>query len=300
LQWDFSEGEVTVEGRLMEQQCLRLFERLFPDGLDDPSLVQELAPQGWERSPLVFAYHPTAEQVYAETLRLRENLRLLTRKTSASSEEEQPLTLDAVRRETQVSVPKPVEECADLLGRCLWDVFADNHDVITAEGELVCLGSFRAAAGFIASFRYRRNHPEAWLNERMDYIEFYLGNWGVRHRADLAPVYDLIFRRMRQLGLDWRYAHPRLFALDLSPLSEASEDDATPEAVRYDPTESFLRERERAVREAEWAEFRSGLDEAYRESVEETRNNPPATVRAYQQVYGRFPAGWPPEAEGEE
>ena len=63
---------------------------------------------------------------------------------------------------------------------------------------------------------------------------------------------------------------------------------------------NYWRERREAARDAEVADLRLNLDEAYRESVEEARHDPPpATVRAYQRVYGRFPAGWPPEGEGE-
>jgi hypothetical protein len=291
--------EATVEECLTEEQCWELFQRLFPNGLDDPSLVQKLAPEGWERSPLVLVYHPTAEQVYEETLRLRDNLRRLRRKTSPPEEEPQ-IMLDALRREMPADAPKPAKECADLLGCCLWDVFADNHDVRTAEGALVDLGSFRAAAGFIADFRQRRSHSEAWLNERRDYLEFYLGTWMVRHRADLTPVYELIFRRMQQLGLDWQYVHPRLMLVDVRPLHEALESENVPEAVQYDPTENYWRERTEAAHDAEMADLRRHMDEAYRESVEEARHDPPpATVRAYQLVYGRFPAGWPPDGEDE-
>lgn len=288
-----------MEKCLTEGQCWELFQRLFPNRLDDPSLVQKLAPEGWERSPLVLVYHPTVEQVYEETFRLRDNLRRLRRKTSPLEEEPQ-ITLDALRREMPIDAPKPAKECADLLGCCLWDVFADNHDVRTAEGALVDLGSFRAAAGFIADFRQRRSHSEAWLNERRDYLEFYLGTWMVRHRADLTPVYELIFRCMQQLGLDWRYVHPRLMLVDVRPLHEALESENVPEAVQYDPTENYWRERTEAAHDAEMADLRRHMDEAYRESVEEARHDPPpATVRAYQLVYGHFPAGWPPEGEDE-
>ena len=122
----------------------------------------------------------------------------------------------------------------------------------------------------------------------------------VRRRADLTSVYELIFHRMQQLGLDWRYVHPRLMLVDLRPLHEALESENVPEAIKYDPTENYWRERREAARDAEVADLRLNLDEAYRESVEEARHDPPpATVRAYQRVYGRFPAGWPPEGEGE-
>ena len=72
-----------MEERLTEEQCGKLFQRLFPNGLTDPFLVQKLAPEGWERSQLVLVYHPTAEQVYEETVRFRDNLRRLRRKTAA-------------------------------------------------------------------------------------------------------------------------------------------------------------------------------------------------------------------------
>jgi hypothetical protein len=289
-----------VEERLTEEQCWELFQRLFPNGLDDPSLVEKLAPEGWERSPLVLAYHPTAEQVYEETVRFRDNLRRLRRKTSPPEEELQ-ITLDAIRKEMPVDAPKPATECADLLGCCLWDVFADNHDVYTAEDALVDLGSFRAAAGFIADFRHCRSYSEARLNKHSDYLEFYLGTWMVQHRADLTPVYELIFRRMQELGLDWRYVHPRLMLVDFRPLHEVLETENVSEAVTYDPTENYWRERREAACDAEVAELRRNLDEVYKESVAEARHDPPpATVRAFQLVYGRFPAGWPPEGEAED
>jgi hypothetical protein len=275
--------------RLTEAQCWTLFKRLFPHGLDDPALVEELAPEGWDRSPLLLVSHPTEEQVYEETMQIRENLRNLLKKEPVSSKEEPPLTLDAVRRDMIYRAPNPVEECANLLGCCLWDVFADNHDVVTADGMLVDLGSFRAAAGFIADFRHYRNCSQEGFGKRGDYIEFYMGATMVRHRADLTPVYELIFQRMRHIGLNWWYAHPRLYAIDLSSLSHLADDD-TPEAIRYNPTESFWRERQLPERQTELAEFRQSLDEAYRTSIHDAYDGPPpATVCAYQLVYGCNP-----------
>jgi len=286
-----------VTERLTEAQCWALFERLFPNGLDDHALVEELAPEGWDQSPLVLVSHPTAEQVYEETVQIRENLRNSLKNEPVSSNEEPPLTLDAVKRDMVDRALNPVEECADLLGCCLWDIFADNHDVMTADRILVDLGSFRSAAGFIADVRHRRSTQEGF-GDRGDYIEFYMGTTMVRHRADLMPVYKLIFRRMRQIGLSWRYAHPRLYAIDLSPLRDLAEDDDAPEAIRYDPTENFWLERHLAERRTELAEFRQSVDEAYRACIQNACDGPPpATVRAYQQVYGHDPDGWPPRVE---
>lgn len=286
--------------RLTESQCWALFERLFPNGLEDHTLVEELAPEGWDRSPLLRISHPTAEQVYEETMRIRKNLRNLLKTEPVSSKEEPPLTIETVRHNMIHRASNPVEECADLLGNCLWDVFSDNHEVVTAEGSLVDLGSFRATAGFIADFRHRRSHSQESLCDRGDYIELYMGTTLVRHRADLTPVYELIFERMCHIGLSWRYVHPRLYAIDLGSLSDLEKDD-TPEALRYDPTESFWRERQVGERQAEIAELQQSLDKTYRASIQNTCDSePPATVRAYQRVYGRAPDGWPPIVEDQE
>jgi len=280
--------------RLTEPQCWALFERLFPQGLKDYAIVKVLAPEGWDQSPLRLISHPTTEQAYEESLRIRENLKKLLRKESASPEGEPPLTLDAVRRDMIDRASNPLEECADLLGCCLWDVFSDNHEVVTAEGSLVDLGSFRATAGFIANFRHRHNDSQEDLGHRNDYIEFYMGTTLVRHRADLTPVYELIFRHMRQI------THPRLYAIDFSSLSDLDGDDA-PEALCYDPTESFWRERQIAERQTALAELQQNLDDAHRDSVQNAcAGPPPATVCAYQRVYSRNPEGWPPRFEEKE
>jgi hypothetical protein len=45
-------------------------------------------------------------------------------------------------------------------------------------------------------------------------------------------------------------------------------------------------------------ELRESLDAAHREAIATARQNPPpATVQAYQQVYGWWPEGWPPVTE---
>lgn len=54
-----------MAGNLTEAQCWALFEHLFPNGLVDRTFVEELAPEGWDRSPLLLVSHPTAEQVKA-------------------------------------------------------------------------------------------------------------------------------------------------------------------------------------------------------------------------------------------
>lgn len=181
------------------------------------------------------------------------------------------------------------DEAADLLGRCLWDVFSNNHDVTTADGKAVDLGSFRAAAGFVAAFRSQRAAHDDGVHDRCDYLDFYMGTLGMRDE-DLSPVYDVIFARMRSAGLAWRYVHPRIYLIDMGNWSDQREG-----FEEYDPSQSVARQLERQLRASETAELRAQLDRAYRESVGEARRNPPpAVVQSYQRMYGCYPDGWPP------
>src|SRR5260370_38868565 len=44
-----------------------------------------------------------------------------------------------------------------------------------------------------------------------------MGTIWVAQRADLTPVYRMIFRRLHRRRLDWNYHFPRLYAVDLRP-----------------------------------------------------------------------------------
>lgn len=201
--------------------------------------------------------------------------------------------LRALRRGRLADVPP--KELADLLGRCLWDVFSNNHEVASADGVVVDLGSFRAAAGFIADFRGQRRSLDQRVHDAWDYLDFYMGTLGERHKDDLSPVYDLVFSRMRADGLDWRYSHPRLFVVDFSDRDDDLGDDEPAQFLRYDPSRGVARDLERRQRAAELADLREMLDDAYQRSVEEAgAHPPPAIVQSYQRIYERWPVGWPP------
>jgi len=109
--------------------------------LSDRDVLHEIAPEGWEQSPLLACFHPSVERIYEERVLMRRNLEELRRlrrlrdgsATDASSPEP---TLEDVRKEYK---PTPVErdaEVADLVGLCLWDTFSDHHEVIAADGRL--------------------------------------------------------------------------------------------------------------------------------------------------------------------
>ena len=106
-------------------------------------------------------------------------------------------TLEEVRRD---HIGRPVEteaEVRELVGLCLWDVFSDGHEVVASDGRLFDLGSFRASGGFLANVLNRQVGAEQY-----DYLTFYMGPTWVAERADLAPIYGMIFRRLRARGLD--------------------------------------------------------------------------------------------------
>ena len=71
---------------------------------------------------------------------------------------------------------------AEIIGKCLWDIFSDNHEVIAADGRLADTGSFRGSGGFLAQ----------WMDEALgcsnyDYMDFYMGTVWINQRADMSP-----------------------------------------------------------------------------------------------------------------
>ncbi len=318
----YSEGE-----RYSEEECFAVLDRMFPDGLDGEDVLRELAPDGWEKSPLLAIFHPSVERLYEEAVRMHRNIeRMLPPEKRGESPEP---TLESVRAEHCEPPVEPAKECRELVGRCLWDIFSDNHEVLDTDGRPIDLGSFRASAGFIADYLNRclKGTEEDVPPEPPDlsyladlpgfsdpanlaalsaifaktgpygYMDFYMGTIWVRGRADLGPVYELIFRRIQSLGLDWVYHFPRLNLVDMRPLAESLKDgeDGEPDFASYDPSEALAKEQEQAEHDAEVERLREDLDQAHRESVERAAAGPPPdTVAAYQRVHGRLPRGWPP------
>lgn len=250
--------------------------------------MAELAPLGWEQSPLRFAFHPTLQQVYDEAVRFHRNLASFRKAKEPSRPEPTFAEVQANYRETPIHAEREVR---GLLGRCLWDVFSDNHEIFTPDGKELDIGSFRGAGGFIAEYL-----NEMIAQSQYDYMDFYMGSSWLSGRVDLAPAYLLIFRRLKEQGFDWVYHFPRLSLVDMRPLRDALVDQSKPEWLDYSPEDAFAKEQEDAKRDAEIAEMRESFDQGYREAVEQAKHAPPPpTVLAYRTVYGRNPRGWPPE-----
>jgi hypothetical protein len=160
-------------------------------------------------------------------------------------------TLEEVVRDSREHPVETEREVRELVGGCLWDVFSDSHEVVADDDRLLDLGSFRGSGAFLADLLNRQIGTDEY-----DYLHFYMGTIWVAGRADLAPDYEIIFRRLRGRGLDWIYHFPRLYAVDLRPLKKAmDEQKGEPEWVTYSPSEALATEAEEKEHNRELAEF---------------------------------------------
>ncbi len=328
-----------MENQYEEHELIEIFAKLFPRGFAGPDVLRDIAPEGWAASPLLALFHPSPEQRYQEALRMHRNVSALRKKDDTSPPSPEP-TFEEIAAEGDDDPIAQDEEVSRLVGLALWDIFSDSHDVIDEDGREVSLGSFRSSGGFIADRlneqvkaglvqgpaidaatraaevqeQMKKYMPEGssdllfqFMKEQQtgpyDYLDFYMGSAMISSRADMTPVYRMIFTRLKALDLDWKYSFPRLHVVDMRPLSEAmkakeAEEKGEPEWLNYSPDEEFAKEEANQKKDEEIAEMRESLDEGYRESVEEAlKREPPLTVRVYEAVFGSWPTGWPPDPE---
>jgi hypothetical protein len=280
--------------RLTDAELKEFFDRLFAHGFAGADVLAEIAPEGWEKSPLLAYFHPSVKKVFEERVQIHRNIEELIGIRREREPDNPKLarkpepTLEEVRADWQDKPVNAREEVIELVALCLWDVFSNNHDVIAADGRVADIGSFRGAARFLGEYLTGSN-DDLWS---MDYCRFYMGTIWISDRADLTPVYVMIFHQLKTLGADWEFHFPQLGIVDLSPLREALEKQKPEE---YSPSEAFGKEQEERERQAEVERFRAELPEGSAQGRRDALDYPPpATVRAYQTVYGRDPKGWPP------
>ncbi|MGH9203305.1 MAG: hypothetical protein ACRD2A_18915, partial [Vicinamibacterales bacterium] len=122
-------------------------------------------------------------------------------------------------------------------------------------------------------------------------MRFYMGTIWISRRADLTPVYAMIFRRLKAAGADWVYHFPELGIVELG----SADDDTDKPNREYSVSQAAVAQLEAQQRRAEVERFRAELREANARAREDAMDRPPpATVRAYREVNGRDPRGWPP------
>ena len=253
------------EERYTDAECASLFAALFPHGFAGEDVLAEIAPEGYPQSTLRFAFHPTVDQVHWERVQLHRNMESWPWRDKERPKEPEP-TLGEVAAAYEDSPIETDREVRELVGLCLWDTFSNEHDVMGLDGRLVDIGSWRGAGGFIAE-ELNRQTGEA----NYDYMYFYMGTIWVSQRTDLTPVYEMIFRRLKERLLNWRYRFPELGLVEFS-------------SDKPDGARSLRIEKMKAE-----------LKKIHRETIEDSKEQPvPAIVLAYQNVYGTFPLGWPP------
>ena len=251
--------------RYSDAECQTLFATLFPAGFAGEDVLKEIAPEGWPHSTLRFLFHPTLDQVHWERVQLHRNLRNWPWFPKDRLEEPEP-TLQGIHADYQDSPVDTTREVRELVAMCLWDVFSNENDVVDRDVRLVDIGSWRGAAGFLADQLNRETGEQQY-----DYMDFYMGSFWVSERADLTPVYEMIFRRLKVPSLGWRYRFPELHLIE------------------------FPSERPNGRRSYELEKMRADLEQAHREAMDDLKlASVPAIVLAYSNIYGVFPHGWPP------
>ena len=253
------------EERYSDEECGSLFAALFPNGFAGEDVLPEIAPEGYPQSRLRFAFHPTVDQVHWERVQVHRNLQEWPWRDKERPKEPEP-TLEEVAATFEDSPVEVDREVRELVGLCLWDTFSNENDVVGLDGRLVDIGSWRGAGGFIAEELNRQTGESKY-----DYMDFYMGTVWMSQRTDLTPVYEMIFRRLKERLLNWRYRFPELGLVEFS-------------SDKPDGARSLRIEKMRAE-----------LKKSHREAIEDSKEQPvPAIVLAYQNVYGTFPHGWPP------
>lgn len=95
--------------RLAESELRTFLDGLFPHGVTGHDVLAEIAPEGWERSPLVACFHPSVEQLLEEEVRWRreiESLRTELRRDNTVKADDGPgrdPTLQDLRRRCETA-----------------------------------------------------------------------------------------------------------------------------------------------------------------------------------------------------
>lgn len=280
--------------QLTDDELIAFFDQLFPCGFAGADVLGEITPEGWENSPLLSCFHPSAEQVFKECFRVHRNIEEFIRGKRKKPDQGTPVphpepTLEEIRAEWKETPVNAIDEVTELVGHCLWNIFSDNHEVIAADGRIVDIGSFRGASAFLDGYLRRELRKTSSWREG-DYMHFYMGTIWIGDRADLKVVHSMIFRRLKLFNADWVYNFPEIHFVDLRPLRAQLEKPSM-----YLPSEAWKASQEEEQHQAELEKMQAELNEINIQSRNRALDlSVPSTVRGYQYVYGHNPRGWPP------
>lgn len=264
---------------ICEELIIELFQAL-------PEMLQQVAPHGISNSELVYVYHPTPQQQYKEYRHSQLQLITLQRRLKKPVDAEPTKSYEEFLQEIET---KPVEEQYELVsiyGDCLWNIFSNNHTVFNKKYQSYELGSWRGSARFIADVINKLQLVPATT---FDYMDFYMGHFMTEQRADITPVYEFIFSKLKSKELDWEYSFPRMGLVNFGQQKDVPDDMAN-----YDPATAVQQHLDDDKKQAEIDSFQQKLDDIYDEEFDKARYaKPPQEVMAYYNVYGHWPLGHP-------
>src|SRR5437660_608355 len=109
-----------------EGECDKLFAGLFLNGFAGDDVLAEIVPEGWSESTLRFVFHPTVDQLFFEAVEMHQNLQAFLGEDTDHAKEPEP-TREKVAAEYQ---DRPIEvqrDVRELVGKCVWDIFSNEH-----------------------------------------------------------------------------------------------------------------------------------------------------------------------------
>ncbi len=269
--------------KLPEDICEALLTELFHS---IPQLLQTIAPGGFENSPLFLISHPTPEQQYKEYCEMKEGMKSL-REIMKKKTDNKPLR--SFEKFIKDIITNPVDaqyEMVSIFGDCIWNIFSNNHTVFTTNSESYNLGSWKGTSGFIADVI---NKLQLVSDKSFDYTDFYMGGIFTNERADLTPVYEFIFKKLKAKHLDWEYSFSRMGLLNFKK-DENEKDDIE----NYSPSEALKKQLENEKQQNETDKLQQQLVDIYNLEYEEAHyKNPTPEVMAYYNVYRHYPKGHP-------
>jgi hypothetical protein len=277
-------GRIPEDARLSDAELREFLNRLFPHGVAGRDVMSEVAPDGWKRSPMLAAFHPSVEQVFKEELRWCRDFESQHNELRRDDDPKAEYVrvprpkLRHVRRQWQPQPVRPGDELNELMGLCLWDVFSDGHVVVAGDGRAADFGPFCESSNFLDQYV----GGEICSSGRKCF-GFSWGTHTLAKRADLTGVFAMIFRRLRSAGAEWVYRGWADFVISHTRHEWASAPS---------PVEPVSRVANRKREEDDGR--RRKVDTMIARAQEWIRNRPtPATVRGHRMAYGRDPRGWP-------
>ena len=262
-------------------ECIDILKFIFNNA---EAFFNQIAPKGLKKSDLLFFLHPTPEQQYEEHIRIRENINRLTKK---SKQEDRKAKISDFKQDDLSDISE-YDEFLYVLGLSVYDIFSNNHEVIGNDNKIYDFGSLRGSGGFIADF-FNDNCPDN--SKKYNYIDFYMGTIWIKERGDLTPIYEYIFRKLKDYRCDWKYSFPRMYLIGIQKSFDPSDED---NLKNYNPETAVQKELELTEKDKQTKKFQEELNKIYKEEYENAKYKPLCPmVQAYKNIYGQLPNGHP-------